>query len=137
MGRANPRHIVSEVGVDVGCTWRECEVALKQVALCNLACLRLRSSSRSLKLEFMDHLRIACLQVPISSLVLVRPGDRVPLDGRVAGGVSSIDEAMLTGEALPVTKGVGDEVFGGTVNVGSGTLVVGGAIGQGRARACV
>ena len=54
-------------------------------------------------------------------LLRVRPGDRVPVDGVVADGTAVVDESMLTGEAVPVTKATGDDVFGGTVN-GSGTF---------------
>ncbi len=53
----------------------------------------------------------------------VRPGERVPVDGRVVGGGSAVDESMLTGEAGPVAKAVGAPVTGGTVN-GSGSLLV-------------
>lgn len=56
-------------------------------------------------------------------LVRVRPGDRVPADGVVHEGQSALDEAMLTGEPMPVPKRVGDRVIGGTVN-GSGALVL-------------
>jgi Cu+-exporting ATPase len=49
-------------------------------------------------------------------LILVRPGEKVPTDGVVTDGRSSVDEAMLTGEGLPVEKGPGDEVVGATVN---------------------
>ncbi len=60
-------------------------------------------------------------EVPVSSLqindhVLVRPGDRVPIDGIVVSGTSSVDESMLTGEAVPVTRTKGDKAFGGTIN---------------------
>lgn len=60
-------------------------------------------------------------EVPVSQLdigdhVLVRPGDRVPVDGTVAIGRSSVDESMLTGESVPVTRQPGDAVFGGTLN---------------------
>jgi Cu+-exporting ATPase len=60
-------------------------------------------------------------EVPVAQLrvgdrVLVRPGDRVPTDGVVTDGRSSLDESMLTGESLPVPRNVGDEVIGGTVN---------------------
>lgn len=48
--------------------------------------------------------------------IRVRPGDKVPIDGEVTDGRSTIDESMLTGEPVPVEKGVGDEVTGGTVN---------------------
>ncbi len=56
-------------------------------------------------------------------LLLVRPGDRVPVDGVVEGGASSVDESMLTGESMPVHKGPGDRVVGGTLNQ-SGALRV-------------
>ncbi|MSQ55211.1 MAG: copper-translocating P-type ATPase [Betaproteobacteria bacterium] len=65
-------------------------------------------------------------EVPIESLqrgdaFVVRPGDQVPVDGRVLSGESAIDESMLTGESLPVAKREGDRVFAGTVNA-SGAL---------------
>ncbi|MBW8767666.1 MAG: heavy metal translocating P-type ATPase, partial [Geodermatophilales bacterium] len=56
-------------------------------------------------------------------LVLVRPGERIGADGRVREGASDVDQASITGEPLPVTKTVGDEVFAGTVN-GTGALRV-------------
>ncbi len=53
-------------------------------------------------------------------IVIVRPGERIPVDGKVKSGHSSIDESMITGESMPVEKNVGDTVIGGTVNkVGS------------------
>jgi len=56
-------------------------------------------------------------------LVVVKPGERVPADGVITEGSSAVDESMLTGEPLPVTKQPGDEVIGGTVNtMGSFTL---------------
>ncbi|MCL2889058.1 MAG: heavy metal translocating P-type ATPase [Eggerthellaceae bacterium] len=55
-------------------------------------------------------------QVFAGDIVLIRPGQRVPVDGIVVSGESDIDEAMLTGEALPVAKGPGDAVTGGTLN---------------------
>ena len=66
--------------------------------------------------------------VPLESLVsgdavLVRPGEKVPADGDVSEGASSVDESMLTGESVPVGKKTGDEVIGGSVN-GEGALVV-------------
>ena len=54
--------------------------------------------------------------VNIGEIVIVKPGDKVPLDGKIVSGVSSINQASITGESLPVTKTVGDEVFSGTVN---------------------
>ncbi len=54
-------------------------------------------------------------------LLAVRPGERVPVDGVVTWGASAVDESMLTGESLPVRRGVGDEVVAGSLN-GSGTF---------------
>jgi Cu+-exporting ATPase len=66
--------------------------------------------------------------VPLESLSVadrlrVRPGEKIPVDGRVVSGQSSVDESMLTGEPLPVNKGVGDHVVGATINQ-TGTLVI-------------
>ncbi|MBI4714304.1 copper-translocating P-type ATPase [Candidatus Uhrbacteria bacterium] len=59
--------------------------------------------------------------VPIESLkkgdiVLVKPGEKIPIDGTIKDGVSSVDESMLTGESLPISKKVGDLVYGATLN---------------------
>lgn len=59
--------------------------------------------------------------VVIGDVIIVRPGEKIPVDGRVTNGSSNVDESMMTGEPLPVTKKSGDTVFGGTVN-GNGTL---------------
>jgi Cu+-exporting ATPase len=56
-------------------------------------------------------------------LLRIRPGDRIPVDGPVVEGASSVDEGMLTGEPTPVAKAPGDRLVGGTVN-GAGTLVL-------------
>jgi len=55
-------------------------------------------------------------EVVVGDLVRIRPGERVPVDGEVVEGASTIDESMLTGESLPVEKAPGASVFGGTVN---------------------
>lgn len=60
--------------------------------------------------------------VIVGDLIRVRPGEKLPVDGIVRDGHSSVDESMLTGESVPVEKRVGDEVVGGTVN-GTGTLL--------------
>ena len=67
-------------------------------------------------------------EVPLAAIVVgdrlrVRPGDKVPLDGAVLEGVSNVDESLVTGEAVPVTKEVGDQVVGGTLN-GQGSFVM-------------
>jgi len=55
-------------------------------------------------------------EVRVGDLVIVRPGERMPVDGVVVEGHSAVDESMLTGEPLPVDKGTGDEVIGATIN---------------------
>jgi Cu+-exporting ATPase len=55
-------------------------------------------------------------QVAVGDLLVVRPGEKIPVDGVVVEGVSSVDESMLTGESLPVAKKPGDEVWGATLN---------------------
>ncbi|MBP8257742.1 MAG: cadmium-translocating P-type ATPase, partial [Opitutaceae bacterium] len=55
-------------------------------------------------------------QVAIDEIVVVRPGDRVPVDGVVAEGTSSLDQSAITGESVPVTREPGDSVYAGTIN---------------------
>ena len=55
-------------------------------------------------------------EVQVGDLVLIRPGDKIPVDGEVVEGESAVNEAMVTGESLPVEKRPGDEVIGGTIN---------------------
>ncbi len=62
-------------------------------------------------------------QVHAGDRLRVRPGERIPVDGRIAGGRTSIDESMMTGEAVPIEKETGSSVTGGTVN-GTGTFVM-------------
>lgn len=61
--------------------------------------------------------------VQVGDLMLVRPGERIPTDGKVVFGLSTVDEAMVTGESMPVVKTVGNNVIGGCVN-GNGVLQV-------------
>jgi copper-transporting P-type ATPase V len=62
-------------------------------------------------------------QVQVGDLLRVRPGEKVPTDGEVVDGASSVDESMLTGESMPIDKAPGDQVAGATVNT-SGVLTV-------------
>jgi len=66
-------------------------------------------------------LEIPLDQVMVGDILRVRPGDRVPIDGAVTEGASSVDESLMTGEPIPVAKSAGDAVTGGTVN-GSGSF---------------
>ncbi len=62
-------------------------------------------------------------QIKVGDRVLVRPGEKIPVDGRVVDGVSSVNESMLTGESKPVEKNIDQEIIGGAVN-GEGSLTV-------------
>ena len=55
-------------------------------------------------------------EIAVGDLLLIRPGERIPIDGIVRQGISTVDESMLTGESLPVTKQAGDKVVGATLN---------------------
>ena len=55
-------------------------------------------------------------EVRVGDLVVVRPGEKIPVDGEVADGHSAVDESMVTGEPIPVEKGAGDQVIGATIN---------------------
>jgi Cu+-exporting ATPase len=63
-----------------------------------------------------QELTIPVDEVIVGDVVLVRPGDKLPVDGVVLEGISSVDESMLTGESLPVEKKAGDAVIGATIN---------------------
>jgi len=54
--------------------------------------------------------------VQVDTMILVKPGEKIPIDGVVTAGYSSVDEKLLTGESIPVEKNVGSEVIGGTIN---------------------
>ncbi|MBF0358180.1 MAG: heavy metal translocating P-type ATPase [Magnetococcales bacterium] len=56
-------------------------------------------------------------EVKVGDLVVVKPGERIPVDGFIKAGQSSVDEAMLTGESLPIAKTEGDQVVGGSINI--------------------
>jgi P-type Cu+ transporter len=84
------------------------------------ALARLRpSSARILRSE--GEAEVPLEAVAVGDVVVVRPGERIAVDGEVVSGGSAVDESMLTGESMPVPKGPGDRVIGGTLN-GTGAL---------------
>ncbi len=95
--------------------------ALRQLAKLQPATARVRRDGREQDLAIAD--------VRIGDLVLVRPGERFPVDGEVVSGSSAVDESMLTGESMPVEKAPGDRVIGATVNTSGAMEVRAGAIG--------
>jgi heavy metal translocating P-type ATPase len=60
---------------------------------------------------------VPAAEIRVGDTLLVKPGEKIPADGRILEGASSIDESMLTGESMPVTKSPGDAVYGATVNI--------------------
>jgi Cu+-exporting ATPase len=85
----------------------------------------------ALKLDEQNTPReIPVAEVQVGDLLLVRPGDRVPVDGVIVAGQSAMDESMLTGEPLPVFKKIGDEVVGGTLSTDGRITIRAAHIGQ-------
>jgi Cu+-exporting ATPase len=77
-----------------------------------------------------QELEVPVEQVHVADTLRVRPGEKIPVDGRVIEGRSTIDEAMVTGESMPVKKSVGDQVIGGTVNQTGSFLMQVDKVGQ-------
>ncbi len=67
--------------------------------------------------------RVNVSELTIGDLILIKPGERVPSDGKIVKGMTTVDEAAITGESIPVSKGNKDEVFAGTVNL-NGSITV-------------
>jgi Cu+-exporting ATPase len=68
--------------------------------------------------------------VVVGDTVLIRPGEKIPVDGRVDSGASAVDESMLTGESVPVEKETGSEVFGATLNTTGALRVIATKVGR-------
>ncbi len=66
-----------------------------------------------------EEIEIPVKKVKVGDIVLVKPGERIPVDGKIIEGLSSIDEAAMTGESLPLEKSSGENVLGGTLNMNS------------------
>ncbi len=80
--------------------------------------------------ENEEQVPILVSDIEAGDFILVRPGERVPVDGTVKKGHSSVDESMLTGESLPVSKEEGDKVIGGTLNKNGMLRIVAERVGQ-------
>ena len=94
--------------------WLEARAKYQTVAALR-ALAALRATEALVRRDGMDR-TVPVDQVSVGDLVVVRPGDRIPIDGTVLEGSSFVDEALLTGESLPVAKSVGDAVRGGAIN---------------------
>lgn len=67
--------------------------------------------------------KVSVAQLQVGDIILIKPGERVPSDGKIVDGYTNLDEAAITGESIPVGKSLNDEVFAGTVNL-RGTISV-------------
>jgi Cu+-exporting ATPase len=74
---------------------------------------------------------IAITDVQNNDRIMVRPGEKIPVDGIIESGESSIDESMMTGESIPVLKKIGDAVIGGTINMNGNIEFRATAVGEG------
>ena len=84
---------------------------------------RVRRKSGEGPFALVEEVEVPAAEVVVGDLVVVRPGERIPVDGLVREGASAIDQAPITGESTPVDKAIGDDVFAGTLN-GQGLLLV-------------
>ncbi|MEO1994846.1 MAG: cation-translocating P-type ATPase, partial [Planctomycetaceae bacterium] len=73
---------------------------------------------------------VPAADVVVGDHVIIRPGERIPVDGRVVSGTTAVDESALTGESLPVDKQIDDEVFTGTLNQFGSVTIVAEKVGQ-------
>lgn len=87
--------------------------------------MEMTPESASIKQPDGNWKTVAVGEVPVEAVVRVKPGERIPLDGKVTSGQSTVNQAPITGESMPVEKKVGDTVFAGTINErGSFELIV-------------
>jgi len=87
------------------------------------AIMELAPPTARVKLEGGSERDMPAAEVRVGAHIIIRPGDKVPLDGRVAAGESEVNQAPITGESVPVLKSEGDVVYAGTIN-GEGALDV-------------
>ncbi|MCZ7539271.1 MAG: heavy metal translocating P-type ATPase [Anaerolineae bacterium] len=121
--------IAAAIGAALVGEWQDGAILLFLFSLSNVlqdyAIGRSRKAIRSLFALYPEEARVRTADgvktVPISEIqvgqmVLIQPGERIPVDGDVTGGQTSVDQATITGESMPVDKGPGDRVFAGTLN---------------------
>ncbi|NKE07318.1 MULTISPECIES: heavy metal translocating P-type ATPase [Mesobacillus] len=70
-----------------------------------------------------EEIKLPIEEVKVNDIILVKPGEKIPVDGKVVSGQSAVDEAMITGESIPVEKAAGDSLIGATINK-NGTLTM-------------
>ncbi len=94
---------------------RQTTAAIQALQALRPATARVRRHQRDIE--------IAIEQVKVNDLVIVKPGERIPVDGVIVDGASHVDESMVTGESLPLSKKINDKVTGGSINA-DGLLIV-------------
>ena len=108
--------------------WME-ERAKRSTTAAIRALMDLRPDTATLVRDGVEQ-RVPVAEVAAGDVVLVRPGESIPVDGVIVEGGSAVDESMLTGESLPIDKVVGDQVTGGTMNQAGRLLVQTVAVGS-------
>ncbi len=86
-------------------------------------------TARRIAADGTEH-EVSLDEVQVGDRIRVRPGEKIPVDGQVEEGRSSIDESLVTGESMPVTRTTGDSVIGGTVNQTGGLIIVAQKVGR-------
>ncbi len=99
------------------------EYAMGNTKRAVVALMKLRPDEANLEDSNGQVTRVAVESLSIGQIVVVKPGEKIPVDGIVISGISSVDQSSMTGESVPVDKDSGDNVFAGTVN-GHGVLRV-------------
>jgi len=99
------------------------EYAMGNTKRAVVALMKLRPDEANLEDASGQLARVAVEALTLGQIVVVKPGEKIPVDGSVVSGVSAVDQSSMTGESIPVDKDAGDKVFAGTVN-GHGVLRV-------------
>ncbi len=86
--------------------------------------------SKVILLKDSREIEVSIDDVKVNDIIVVKPGSKVPVDGIVVAGNSSVDESMLTGEPMPVEKGINSKVIGGSINIDGSLLVKATAVGK-------
>lgn len=121
--------VLAAVGAAIVNQWREGAILLFLFSLSNVlqeyAIGRSRQAIRGLLKLYPSEAKVRregkvevmkIDQIRVGDVVLIEPGERIPVDGLIINGRSAVDQAPITGESMPVEKGVGDKVFAGTLN---------------------
>lgn len=106
------------------------EEGARQKARQSLRGLLESAPQKARRLQGEHEEEVAVAEVRLGDVLRVRPGEKVPVDGLVLEGESSLDESLLTGESMPVSKGPGQSVVGGTVNGAGSFTMKASALGQ-------